>query len=296
MPLSVFSLPGNEDLALRLARSLRADVGSYVHRRFPDGEYYARVDSEVHGVPAVLVCTLNNPDERILPLFFLASTLKDLGAKTVILVAPYLSYMRQDRRFQEGEGVTSRYFARFLSNFLDGLVTVDPHLHRYPSLGEIYSIPTLVVHAAPRISAWVRTHVSRPFFVGPDEESQQWVGDVAAGAGAPHTVLQKIRRGDRDVEISIPQAEEWKDRTPVIVDDIISSGATMAETVRLLKKGGFSNPVCIGVHGIFSGNAYQDLLAAGAGEVVTCNTIPHPSNAIDLTDLLQKALEEMLPI
>jgi len=140
--------------------------------------------------------------------------------------APSAIANRQDRRFQPGEAVTSTYFAKILSSQIDWMVTVDPHLHRRSSLAEIYSIPTQVMHAAPLISDWIRNEVKKPLLIGPDSESEQWVAAVARDAVAPHLVLQKVRHGDRDVEISVPEVARWRDHIPVLVDDIVSTGRT----------------------------------------------------------------------
>src|SRR3546814_5690813 len=96
------------------------------------------------------------------------------------------------------------------SDLLDWLVTVDPHLHRYHELSEIYRIPTQVVHAAPFLASWIKRNVARPLIIGPDLESEQWVSQVAADADAPFLVCEKIRSGDRHVTISIPNAPDRK--------------------------------------------------------------------------------------
>ncbi len=292
----IFALPGNEKLAQSFSEATGAKIGNWNHRRFPDGEFYLRIESPVQGKTIVIVSSLKDPDEKITPLIFLSSTLRDLGAEKIILLAPYLAYLRQDIRFQEGEGITSRYFAKLHSEWFDGIVTVDPHLHRYTSLNEIYSIPTKVVPAAPEISEWIRMNISRPLVIGPDQESGQWVSQVATGTGTPSLILEKTRKGDREVEIHFPKLDSWKGHTPVIVDDIISSAKTMITTVSHLKKLGFPSVVCIGVHPIFAGNSYEELLAAGAEKVVTCNTISHSSNQIDLSRILAAAVKEFLPL
>jgi ribose-phosphate pyrophosphokinase len=286
--------PGNAGLADALAGRIDAEIGKLIVRRFPDGESYVRIESPVEGRAVLLCCTLDRPDEKIMPLLFLAETARELGAEKVRLIAPYLAYMRQDALFQPGEGISSFYFGRLLSDAMDGLVTVDPHLHRHPSLDVVYSIPSRVVRAAPAISNWIRTHLPHPLLIGPDRESEQWVAAVAAGVGAPYLILEKIRRGDREVEISLPIADRWRDRTPVLVDDIISSGGTMIEAVGRVRQAGLPPPVCIGVHAVFADRAYADLLASGAAQVVTCNTIPHESNQIDVSDLLAEGIRSLL--
>src|SRR5262249_38616457 len=154
-------------------------------------------------------------------------------------------FMRQDSRFQPGEGVTSTYFAHLLSGAVDWLVTVDPHLHRWGSLDAIYTIPCRIARAAPAIAAWVRREVGRPLLVGPDAESEQWVAAVAALCDAPFLVLEKVRRGDRDVEVSPPDVARHDGRTPVLVDDIISTARTMIATLRHLSAAGAPAPVCV---------------------------------------------------
>lgn len=281
-----FALPGNDRSTERLASQLAGEVGALEVRRFPDEESYVRFHSEVGGRRIVLVCTLDRPDGKLPPLIFAAATARELGATSVGLVAPYLAYMRQDRRFEPGEAITSTSFARLLSEYFDWLVTVDPHLHRRKSLAEIYSIPAEVAHAAALISAWVAKEVANPVFIGPDSESAQWVAAVATDAGAPFVVLQKIRRGDRDVAVSVPDVERWRDHTPVLVDDIISTARTMIATVGHLKQARMKPPVCVAVHAIFAASAYDELRSAGAAAVATADTVAHDSNRIEVTGLL----------
>jgi ribose-phosphate pyrophosphokinase len=289
----IVPFPDNGETAASLAKRLDAEVGAVTWRRFPDGETYVRIDAPMTGRATILVCTLSRPDEKMLPLLLTAATAKDLGASRVGLVAPYLAYMRQDARFQPGEGVTSAYVARLLSQAVDWLVTVDPHLHRRRSLAEVYSIPTRVARAAPLIAKWIRRHVPSPVVVGPDGESAQWAQAVADEAGAPSVVLNKTRRGDREVEVSFPDAERWKGYTPVVVDDLISTAHTMIETVGHVKRAGLPAPICVAVHAVFAERAYADLVAAGPARVLTCNTVPHASNGLDATGLLADGVQEI---
>lgn len=282
----VFALPGNEVLAKTIASAIQADMGELIIRQFPDGETYVRVLSEVKHRKTILVCTLGHPDEKLLPLYFLTNTLKSLGAEHTCLIAPYLAYMRQDTVFNPGEGITSGYFASLISGFADTLITIDPHLHRRHSMSEIYSIPCTVIHASPLISTYISEHIKNPLLIGPDAESEQWVSEVAKQASSPFIVLEKTRFGDRNVKVTVPQVENYRNYTPVLVDDIISTARTMIETVDHLKNAGMKAPVCIGVHGIFSGKAFEELKKSGVQKIVTCNTIPHESNQIDVSQII----------
>lgn len=286
----IVALPDETRLARTLARLLRCDWSVLWQHRFPDGETLVRIDAPVQGRCIVLAGSLHHPDGKTLPLLFAADAARDLGAAQVGLVAPYLAYMRQDHRFHPGEAITSRSYARLLSASLDFLVTVDPHLHRWRSLGEIYPIRTQVVAAAPVIARWLRSHVDRPLVIGPDQESGQWVAEVARLTDAPWTVLSKTRLGDRDVQVTLADSGPWPGRTPVLLDDIISTGQTLVAATATLKQAGMPAPLCIGVHALFDSGALQRLQAAGVTRVVTCDTIPHASNAIRLTPLLARAV------
>ena len=290
----VFALPGHEGLGARLAAALHAPEGALTVREFPDGETYVRGETRCEGRDAVIAANLFRPNAQVLPLVFAARATRVLGARRVVLVTPYLPYMRQDARFRPGEVVTSRLFAQLLSDTFDGLVTVDPHLHRYTTLEEIYTIPTRVEHAAPAVAGWIYSHVDRPLIVGPDSESEQWVREVADMAGAPYIVLSKTRRGDRDVDITVPELAPWRAHTPVLVDDIISTARTMIETLAHLTEAGYQHPMCVGVHAVFAGDAYEALQNAGAADVVTCDTVNHPSNRIALTGVLADGVRALL--
>ena len=282
-------LPGNEALAAALAALTGGAEGLLETRRFPDGETYVRILSKVKAEDVVLVCTLAQPDEKILPLLFAAATARELGARSVRLVAPYLAYMRQDEAFNPGEAVSSRHFARLLSGAFDGLITVDPHLHRYADLSRIYSCATEVVHAAPLLARWIRENVREALVVGPDSESEQWASGIAALAGAPHVVLHKERLGDRDVRLALPPLDRWRDRQPVLVDDIVSSGATLVEAATGIRRAGLERPWCLAVHAMFGPRAAAALARVTKG-VLTTNSVAHPSNLFDLAPQIAAAL------
>lgn len=290
----VFSVESATEIVDALISQLPGERGELESRSFPDGETYLRVKSDCLGRDVVIVCTLHEPNERILPLLFLVDLLREMGARQVGLVAPYLAYMRQDTRFHEGEGVTSRYFARLLSGYVDWLVTVDPHLHRYTRLEEIYGIPCKVQSAAPLLARWIADHVPSAVLIGPDAESLQWVAAVAHEADLPYLVLNKVRHGDREVEVSLPEPGRWRHHHPVLVDDIISSGATLLKTIEHLQSLGMPAPYGVAVHGVFAEGAYESLCQAGMARLVTSNSIPHPSNAVDIGGLIAGAVAQLL--
>ena len=151
-----------------------------------------------------------------------------------------------------------------------------------------------MVPAAPVIAQWVAANVAQPVLVGPDEESEQWVAHVAALAACPFTVLRKVRSGDRDVAVSLPPQDVLAGRTPVLIDDIVSTARTMCAAVKHLTAASGPAPICIGVHALFIGGAFDELKAAGAGQVVSCDTVRHASNGIGMAEALSGAVRRML--
>ena len=151
------------------------------------------------------------------------------------------------------------------------------------------------MHAADSLAAWLRTRVREPLLIGPDEESAQWVAQVARHADAPFIVLRKTRRGDGDVQVSLPDVERWRSHTPVLVDEIVSTGRTMIESIGQLRRAGLAAPVCLAVHAVFAQTTVDDLRAAGAADVANCDTIVHPSNRIALGEPLAQAGLTLFP-
>ncbi|EKD70035.1 MAG: hypothetical protein ACD_46C00664G0002, partial [uncultured bacterium] len=219
-----------------------------------------------------------------------AEKARELGAAQVTLIAPYLAYMRQDKAFHVGEGVSAKYFAKLLSSYFDRLITLSPHLHRIHHLAAIYTIPTTVLHVTDHIAQWINQSLTHPLLIGPDEESEQWVKCIAEKVHAPYIILQKERLSDNTVSAVMPNIDRHRSLTPILIDDIISTAQTMIAVVKQIKPLQMAPPVCIGVHAVFAENAYQQLLAAGAAKIVTCNTIQHLSNAIDVSDVIARAI------
>ncbi|WP_193166005.1 ribose-phosphate diphosphokinase [Microbulbifer hainanensis] len=292
----LFTLEAGLPLFQPLCRQLAAEIGELESRQFPDGESYLRIPAPVTGRHCVLLADLSHPDPKFLPLLFLVATLRELGAASVGLVAPYLCYMRQDRRFQPGEALTSRIFAQHLSRELDWLVTVDPHLHRYHSLDEIYTIPARTLTGVPLLADWLRQRGETCLLVGPDAESRQWVAEIAAQTGLPFIVGHKERRGDRDVVVTLPAIppEQTAIKSAVIVDDVIASGHTILQTIASLRSVGIETIDCIAVHGVFAGNAEVLVRGSGLRQLVTSNSIPGSSAKIDLSPLLAEPIRELL--
>ncbi len=289
-----FSMPDDSPFGTRLAEALGVPHGEVELHRFPDGETRVRLPRSCVGRSVVVVQSGREPDRRALPLHFAAHAARAMGAGSVGLVAPYLPYMRQDQQFREGEAVSAAAYARFLSGSFDWMATVDPHLHRIHALEEIFSIPASCVSSTPAIAKWVGAHVVDPVIVGPDAESGQWVRAVARALGTPWTTLEKHRAGDREVTVTLRDAAILQGRSPVIVDDIASSGRTLAEAAMALKSLGSLPVTCAVVHALLEPSAEAGLRAAGVARFVSTNTLRHATNAIDVVPLVAEHVRGLL--
>jgi ribose-phosphate pyrophosphokinase len=287
---TLYAMPGNEAFADLLSLHTGYQRQQLSLHHFPDGETLVQLAAPAPGGDAVIVCTLDRPDAKVLPLMMAAATARELGATRVGLVAPYLAYMRQDTRFHPGEAISANIFGDWLGRTFDWLVTVDPHLHRNATFAAVYPRAAHVVHAASPLAVWIDAHVTMPLIIGPDRESAQWVTAVANLLCAPSVVARKERHGDRDVAVFLPEMDRWRDRTPVLLDDIIASGETLLQTLRCLQGRTSVLPVCVVVHGIFAQGTLEKLLAGGAERVVTSNSVITDTSRIDISRPVAEAM------
>lgn len=288
----VTSLGNSANLAKKIARKLKAKFSPTTIAAFPDGDLYLRFNTNLKGKKLVIVQSFQpHSDMSLFDIIFAAETAKDLGAKKVILVAPYLAYMRQDKRFNPGECISSKIMAKLLNNSIDKIITIDPHIHRYKSLKDIFTIPAKKLTANSLIADYIRKHFKNEIIIGPDWESYQWAEEIAKQIKVDATVLKKRRYTARKVKVKMIKPVPIKGKNVVIVDDIISTGHTVAEAVKQAKKMGAKNVAAICVHGLFVENAMKKLKKAGVSKIISTNTIEHKTNKIDVSGLLIEGLK-----
>ncbi|MEZ5705479.1 MAG: ribose-phosphate diphosphokinase [Burkholderiaceae bacterium] len=257
--------------------------------RFPDGELRLRLP-EILPARAVVWRSLSDPNEKLVELLLVARTARSLGASHLTLVAPYLAYMRQDIAFNPGEVVSQRVVGAFLASLFDAVVTVDPHLHRVSTLQEAVPVAQAVVlSGAPALADLVYRRRPNAVLIGPDEESLQWVAQAANRHGWDHAVCRKTRSGDRAVSIELP-ALPVRGRQVVLMDDVASSGHTLAQAARLLLAAGAVSVDVAVTHALFAPGALPLVKEAGVGEVWSTDCITHSSNAVSMVPALVEAL------
>lgn len=284
----IFAGENSQELAKKIARKKKAQYSALRIRSFPDGELYLRFMKEVKRKEVVIVQTFfPNPNKALIVSYFAVKTAKELGAKKVTLVAPYLGFMRQDKRFHKGECQSNRIMAGLL-DAADRVITLDPHLHRIASMDEIFKTKTRKLSANKLIEEYIKKNYKDPWVVGPDSESYQWARTIAEHIDAHATILRKKRYTSTKVRILVKD-KGFKGKDVVIVDDIISTGHTMLEPIKQLKKMGAKSVTCICIHGLFVHDALKKLKKMGA-KVVSTNTIENPVSKIDVAGVISEAL------
>lgn len=298
MNTQVWYFADEREPALRLAEALGVSAACIERHRFPDDELRLRLPlAEGQPLPAqvVLYRSLDRPNDKLVELLLVSVEARRLGVPRLLLVAPYLAYMRQDIAFNPGEVVSQTIVGPFIAEHYDALVTVDPHLHRIERLQQAVPLgeAALTLSGAPMLARLIAERRERPLLIGPDAESQQWIESAAAQFGYDHGVCSKIRHGDRDVEIQLP-ALPFKGRQVVLLDDVASSGRTLAGAAKLLLAAGAASVDVAVTHALFAGDALAVIKAAGVGEVWSTDCIAHPSNAIAMAPMLTGALQALL--
>lgn len=279
--------------SLELAKCLKSDAALIQRHTFPDGESSLTLPPALYG--DIVICqTLDHPNAKLVELILAATTARRLGAERVFLVAPYLCYMRQDMEFVPGQAVSQTIIGHMLSEYFDGVFTVDAHLHRIDRLEQ--AIPNGIacnLTASITIAEFVAQQRVRPVLIGPDEESEQWVATAAKAKGLDYAVATKVRRGDNDVTVELPQCDV-KDRAVVIIDDIVSSGHTALEAAKIAFTRGASSVDIACTHALLAGNARQMITDAGVEHIWSCDTVRDESNAIHIAELIAEAIKNAL--
>jgi ribose-phosphate pyrophosphokinase len=282
----LYTFADSAAFATRLAGHLGAVCDRVAVHRFPDDETLPRV-LPLSPRRAVLVRSLHSPNAKIVETLLAADALRRSGARELTLVAPYLPYMRQDAVFHPGEPLSQRVVADVLGRAFDRILTVEAHLHRVATLDDVFPCAARSLSAAPAIAAWIG-RADGCVVVGPDRESRPWVEAIADAAGAAAVVGEKRRLSDRRVRVELPPMPPY--RRAVLVDDVGSSGSTLASAARAVHRAGIERIDAVVVHAIFAAGALEKIERSGVRRLVSCNSVPHPTNRIDVTPMMAAAM------
>ncbi len=289
----VFAFPDYINQGQRIASCLEIAMVEIVLHHFPDGESFLRLPPSLDG--HVIVCrSLNQPNDKLIELLLCAKTARELGAKRLTLVAPYLCYMRQDIANQPGEAVSQRIIGNMLAELFDDVITVDPHLHRISTLDQAIPIKNAIsLTAANEIGRFLKQKLDYALLLGPDSESEQWVAKIAKASGFDYCIAHKERFGDKKVDITLPE-HEYRNRNVVIIDDMASTGRTLGKAAKLLTAAGCKDIYAVVTHPLFCEDAEPFILQSGVKAIWSTDSISHPTACIKLDRLLAEAVEAII--
>lgn len=279
------------DAPQRLANELDLEHRTFALHRFPDGEILVRGPEKVSRT-VILYCSLFEPNEKLVALMLAVDMLRRAGADRIVLVSPYMSYMRQDKAFEPGQAISQQAIGKFLSALFDRILTVDAHLHRTPNISDVFpGAEAENFIAAETIADYAATKGfgGEALAVGPDRESRQWVARVADRLGCDSLVGEKTRFSDRRVEIEFPVGG-LSGRKILLVDDIVSSGGTVIRAARKLKSKGAGHITLAVTHALFTQDIGHALREAGVEEIWATDSVRHEASCIALAPLLATGL------
>lgn len=280
-----------EEQARSLAEFLGTPFAPVTVHYFPDDECKVTLPQELP--EHVVFCrSLDYPNKKLVELLLAAKTARELGVKKLTLVAPYLCYMRQDKAFNPGESVSQKIIGSFLAELFDHVITVDPHLHRTHVFNKAVPAKYAVALSATPIMSQFLHNTPGAILLGPDSESEQWVRSIAEGVGVSFCVASKQRLGDREIRITLPEID-MTGKQVIVVDDVVSSGETIAIAAQQCLARGASRVDVLVVHPLFAPGetgAVDRIKQAGVEEIWSTDSIPHPSNCISLAGLLGDAV------
>lgn len=260
---------------------------------FPDGEQYIRFDFvQIPEFVTVVQSMYPEQDRKIVELYLALEALTGLGAKLDPLTLLYTAYARQDKRFMQGEPISVRALYRGLRALgVSRIVSIDIHTP-YPFIEMGFEVSNILPHSYIIAKAGLKIDI----VLAPDRGAIHRAEIVAKDFGIPYNHLDKFR--DRVTgEITIDnKVLEIKGRDVAIVDDIISTGKTLAKAVELLYKAGANNVYAVVTHALISSETIEILSKANIEKLLVANTIEQKADlpkfieVVDISEILCKAL------
>jgi ribose-phosphate pyrophosphokinase len=275
-------------IAGNLAAALQQPLLQVTYKRFPDDEFYIRVLDPIEGEDVLLVQTAY-PDTKIIELLIMQDAVHDAGAKKIMVVLPYFGYSRQDKKFEEGEAISARAIAQHISLHADAVITVDPHKEH---ILNFFSVPAYSCSAIPTIALYLKEK-NIDFILAPDKGAKDRAQEAAMLIHCEYDYLEKTRIDGTTVKIT-PKKLDARGKHVAIIDDIISTGGTMANSIKELKKQGAKSVSVACTHGLFVGGAKEKLLSAGCDEIIATDTIENEFSKVSAAPCIAETLIKTL--
>lgn len=285
----IFGGSTSQSLAREIAGETNYSIGKLTINWFPDGERYVRIESDVKGKDCIVIQSTSRPqDENIMELLQILDALKENGASKVTTIVPYFGYGRQDKIFMPGENISSKTIVKHIEMNSDAFYTVNIHKRH---IIDFFKIPATELDASRTLGEYFKMHeLEAPVVIGPDNGAERLAKGVSEAIGCPYDYLQKTRISPGHVEMK-PKKIDVKGKDIIIIDDIIDSGGTIVEAMKMLKEKGAANVLVGTVHPVLTGNVIARLFSGGAADVVATNTINSQISYLTVSSLISEALK-----
>lgn len=276
-------------VAGKLATQLQQPLLQTTFKRFPDEEFYVRLLEDVAGQDVVIVQTAY-PDPKIVELLLIQDAVHDAGARRIIVVLPYFGYSRQDKKFEDGEAISAKAIAHHISMHADCVITVDPHKEH---ILKFFTIPAYSCSAVGSIAQYLKEK-QVDFILAPDKGARTRAQEAASVIHCDYDYLEKTRIDGTTVKIT-PKKLDARGKNVAIIDDIISTGGTMANSIAELKKQGAKSVSIACTHGLFVGQAKEKLLSANCDEIISTDSIETEFSKVSVADCIAETLLKTTP-
>lgn len=280
-------VPGSatQALAAELAAETGHDLAGVTYDQFPDGERYLQVTGVETGDHAIVVASTVDDGSHI-EVLQLQDAVREAGAGEVTTVIPYFGYARQEQAFQDGEPASARAIAKAISTGTDRVLTVNPH---ETLVCEYFTVPATALDAAPHLAEPLG-ELTEPLFLAPDAGARA-LAEAVRDAYGTGTIdhFEKERHSGTEVEIE-PSDADVAGRDVVLVDDIVTTGSTMSESVAELGDRDPGRIVVSCIHPVFARSAYLKLKRAGVEAVYGTDTIEHHTSAVSVAPVIADSL------
>lgn len=280
-------IPGvaSQVLAAELAAATDRELLPVTRTQFPDGEHLVELEKSPGTDAVVVASTLS--DSAHMDLLLLQDAAREAGVEQLTTVIPYLGYARQDAAFDAGQPVSVRAVARAISTETDLILTVNPHEE---TVTDQFDVPAQQICCAHRLASTLPSTLTDPLFVAPDAGARHLARTVRDAYGSGQIDhLEKTRHTDRRVDIE-PTDADIADRDVVLTDDIIATGGTMVEAVRMLRNNAADRILATCVHPLLAEDAYLRLHQAGVDTIIGTDTVERTVSTVSAAPAIAEAL------
>lgn len=282
--MNIIGGPASQLLAGRVAEAMESNLLVSEFKRFPDGELYTRILDDFAGDNVTIIQSIVNDSDFVALLQLLDACSE---AARINVVIPYMGYARQDKRFKKGEPISARAIARAIK--ADNVFTVNIHDE---SILDYFDAKAVNLDATPMIGKYIKNmELKNPLVIAPDDGAIGLARNAASDLGIDYDFLEKTRLSGESVTIQ-PKNIAVEGRDVIIIDDIISTGGTMAETIALLKNRGAHGVFAACVHPVFSNNAVLKLFKAGVRRIIATDTIDKGVSVVSVASVIAEAIKD----